>query len=265
VKAKTPFAVAALVVMLGVSAGAKVGTGNSWTQLENGNYPQDSKDPHCETAPRVCIRWSTNGSRGYFEGYWHYDVHQPESYWKTDAISAVGEWGGQPYRSPVFTHTPNACGLSATHVCISEQDLLNPAYCGDGPSNHYNSGIIYHGWVRLNTPGAHFYDDRKPKPTGGNCALHTVLLHELGHDWSEGHSAVPSALMSVNGGGAEDVDAYAQGELKAVYGQLAYSGNTGGGCSYTSETSVAYCPSGALEYKAKLLEEAKAMWNFASS
>ena len=255
---------AAWTLVLGISvAYAKVGTGNSWTQLENGNWPENSSNPKCETGTSICVRWSTNCQNGYFEGYWHYDLVRP-SYWKTAAISAIEEWSGQPFRSPVFTHTPNGCGLAATHICVSEKDAHDPTKCGVATELHYDSGIIHNAWAYANTTTiATFYDDgpNKPAPSGYTCPVHHLMLHELGHDWSEGHSALAAALMYSGGNTTEQVDSYADAELNAVYGRVAYSGSGGTGCSSTSDTSIEYCPQAVLNIKAKLLQEGRALYD----
>src|SRR5438132_1499825 len=71
---------------------------NSWTQMDNGNWPAATSDPSCHP----CVKWPN-----YFYNYqWSYGLSK-YGFYHTQAVSAIREWNGQPYASPVFDEGPS--------------------------------------------------------------------------------------------------------------------------------------------------------------
>jgi hypothetical protein len=217
-------------------AQAATGPGNSWTQLDNHNWPDSSSNPNCSP----CIRWTKSGPNGYYQGSWGYLI-TGDSFFHTQAQAAMAEWSGQPYYSPSFSES----GCPA-NICVNAQNL-GSTRCGSA-SYSYNtsSNLITHIDVYLNTQKA--YSDG---PSTQYCDVRSAYHHEIGHGFSEGHSAVSTDLMYRSQNKQEHVDADAESELRAVYGAISGSGGDGGGCPPNP------CMASAL--KAKLLRLAQSL------
>lgn len=201
-------ATACLMTFAASPAEAARGVDNSWTQLDNHNWPADSSNPDCSP----CVRWSTSGQNGYFIGTWGILI-TGASVFHSRAQAAISEWSGQPYRSPSFNERS---GCSSTNICIGARDLGDRA-CGVG-SVEYSGTLVYHAWTYLNTR-KRFYDGRAPSGSGG-CDLRATYHHEIGHNYAEGHSSVKTALMYPTQSPQEHVDGPAQAMLNKVYGSF---------------------------------------------
>ena len=221
-------------------AQAATGPGNSWTQLDNHNWPAGTSNPNCSP----CVRWTKSGPNGYYQGSWGYLI-TGASFFHTQAQAAMAEWSGQPYYSPTFNES--SC---PANVCVNAQNLgtlCGIAYPSYDPSTH----LINHADVYLNTQQA--YSDG---PSSQYCDVRWTYRHEMGHAFSEGHSAVRADLMWTNSNNVEHVDADAQSELRAVYGAISGSGGEGGSCPPN--------PCGASALKVKLLRLAQSLSGTAS-
>ena len=220
-------------------ARAATGPGNSWTQLDNHNWPDGTSNPNCSP----CVRWTTYGPNGYYEGSWGYLI-TGASFFHTQAQAAMYEWSGQPYYSPVFYES--SCPAS---VCVNAQNL-GTSKCGSAPYSYNTStNLITHVDVYLNTQKS--YTDGPA--SNGSCDVRHAYHHEVGHGFSEGHSAVSTDLMYRSQTKQEHVDADAESELRAVYGAIGGGGGGGGGGGCPPNP----CMGSAL--KAKLLQLAQSL------
>jgi hypothetical protein len=218
-------------------AQAKTGPGNSWTQVENHNWtPGSSVSPKCSP----CLKWPNQ----FYDGVWHYGL-AGNDFFHTQAVAATQEWNGQQYPSPVLDEGARGCtpgDTSRGNMCISAVSLA-PGLCG--VANDYadpQTHLIYHGLVRLNSNRG--YTDGPSR--NGSCDLRWAYRHEIGHVWSEGHSAISSDLMHSANNRQEHIDADAQAELKAVYGTFS---SGGGGCPCINIQTL----------KQKMLQEAESL------
>jgi hypothetical protein len=242
-----PLVLVLLVFFAIGQAGAATGPSNTWTQQDNHNWPASSSSPNCSP----CVAWDKVGPHnyGYHEGTWTLAICC--GYYVTDAQAAVDDWSGQPYESPYFSQDSGSC--TGDELCVTAASL--PAgTCGTGPFTYNSNHIIYHAVTNLNT-NIGYYDGPAP---GGGCDARDVYRHELGHNWSEGHSAVRTDLMYTANNNVEVIDSDAQAELRAVYGPLSSgSPNGGGGCSGSAQTdsSPSVCASSlGAALKAKLAQ-----------
>lgn len=230
---RSTFLAVVLLALVATPAGAKTGPGNSWTQLLNGNWPVDSSNPKCSP----CVKWPNY----YYEGHWSLAIKKAGAY-PTQARAAVKEWSGQPFPSPVFAETTAGCAQGGDwQLCLAPKYVSN-GFCGYADV-FANGNAIYSSVAYVNY-FYRFYDGAPPSGQTG-CDLRATYHHELGHSFSEGHSAIRTDLMNARQGTIEHVDADAKAELKAVYGTL----NTGG------------CPCLAYftQLKEKALQEAAAL------
>jgi len=220
-------------------AAAKTGAGNSWTQLMNGNYPTDSSNPNCSP----CVKWPD-----YYESTWSNRLSSTGPF-HTDAIALMKEWSGQPYKSPVFNEGSRGCVTGNNwDICLTTK-FQDKTYCGIATLVNSGTAIAYVD-VFLNSNWGYYDGPVPPGQTG--CDLRRVYAHELGHAFSEGHSAIRTDLMcgwlDKTGcqGSPEHVDADAKAELNAVYGPLPQGGS---GCPCLD----------LAQLKEKLLQEAQAL------
>jgi hypothetical protein len=178
---------------LGRTGRAATGPGNSWTQLDNHNWPAGSSNPNCSP----CVRWTKSGRYGYYEGTWGYLI-TGASFFHTDAQSAMDEWSGQSYYSPVFLES--SCSAD---VCINAKNLGTTACGAEVPFYDTGTHLLYHADVFLNTQKG--YADGPA--TSPSCDARSAYHHEIGHAFSEGHSAVSTDLMYTAQNRQEHVDA----------------------------------------------------------
>jgi len=213
------------------SAQAARGPGNSWTQLDNHDWPTGSSNPSCSP----CVRWP----KYFYSGRWEFSMGGAP-FFHSDAVSAMKEWSGQPYPSPIFEEGPRGCGGD---VCLAAR-AMPPNSCGRADVTYNSARTVIRAVVYLNTQAQRGYADG-PAGSGG-CDVRYTYRHEIGHVFSEGHSAVQADLMWPGNNNVEHVDGDAQSELRAVYG--------------TFSTGSSGCPCSAIQTsKMKLLQEAAAL------
>jgi hypothetical protein len=230
-----------LVTMLPGAAEALNDPNGDWTQVDNGRWP----DPGYNMACNPCLRWAKNVS-----GTWEYalagrwpGVYQSISQW------AVASWSGQQYKSPYFSQGPNSdrCLGAGVDLCVTATTNMPDDWCG--AANH-----AYNPDTNLITFSNAYFHSGKTYTNGPNstttnsaaCDARKVMLHEVGHSYSEGHSARGWALMFSKDNEKEKIDGLAKAELDAVYGGLST------GCP---------CPSVNLQaLKAKALATAEALY-----
>jgi hypothetical protein len=234
-----------------VPAGAKTGPKNSWTQADNGAWPQSAHGPDCGP----CLKWPN----GEYEYRWSYGFGDDKVYHPA-ARAAVNEWSGQMYKSPMFSETGHSCvNSSYENLCVRGNENLKSTYCGASHVSWTTGNLIYYGWAELNSGRHDFHDGPPPAETGG-CDIRTVWYHEVGHAYGEGHSSVYTDLMCgyLDGscrGFPEHVDADAQGMLKAVYGPV--SGESTCSDCPSAPDSPGGCPTCSVWYrKVQALEKA---------
>jgi hypothetical protein len=196
-------------VLVAMPAQAHRAVNNSWTQIENGNWPVNSSNPSCSP----CVKWPN-----YYSGNWSFGLSK-YGFYHTQALSAMKEWNGQPYPSPVFSE--GASGCSSGSICVTAR-YITPGYCGEAQEAHSGNTIVY-AWSYLGI-GLHYIDGPVPPDTAG-CDVRQAYHHELGHNWAEGHSSKNYDLMYWSGTktAIEHVDSDSRHLLSAVYGSF----NTG--------------------------------------
>jgi hypothetical protein len=217
---------------------AKTGPRNSWTQMEN-TWPQ-SGSPNCNP----CVKWPNY----FYSGTWHYGMAGDDFFHK-QAIAATDDWSAQPYPSPILDEGARGCGYD--NMCVSAASLPS-GYCGVANDVHDSHNYITYGLVRLNLN--RYYSDGPS--VNGSCDVRSNYRHEIGHVWSEGHSAIGTDLMYFAQNKQEKIDADAQAELKAVYGTI---NNNPSGCSASLDAGINVCPSVVLALKQKLAREAESL------
>jgi hypothetical protein len=231
----------ALILLASAPAPAKTGPNNSWTQWFNGNWPANSGNPNCSP----CVQWPEE----FYSGSWvdYLTCNCSNDFFRSDATSAMDEWSGQQYKSPIFSEDSGSC--SGDSVCVTAA-ALGSGLCGWTTASANSSNVMVHATVELNTQVG--YVDG---PATNGCDARDTLHHEIGHAFSEGHSSVSTALMFTNNNNIEHVDAYAQGELNAVYGPVS-SGSSGGGngCLGTDSSSLSVPCLSIATLKQKLLD-----------
>jgi hypothetical protein len=227
---------AALTVAAALGAGsaeAKRASDNSWTQIENGNWPDDSNTSDCGP----CVKWPNS----FYSGEWQYNLagHAP-GYVELISRWAWKSWSGQPFPSPMFEQGTYGC--NAQDACVSAK-TLKVAYCGTAQEHHTVTNIIDYGWVFL--AGGKSYSNGPTAGTTADCNGRSTLLHEVGHVFSEGHSSKTAAIMYKSQQVSDKIDSWAQQELDAVY----------------SSDGCRPCPSLDIQaLKAKVTAEAQALY-----
>jgi hypothetical protein len=223
---------------LSAPAYAKRASDNSWTQLDNHNWPKSSSDPDCSP----CVRWpkgSSTDEHPYMDGIWNYALSTWDGRYHTASQRAVYNWSGQPYRSPVFDEgaSGSSSSVCANHLCVRSETFGSPAsVCGvtypvyDTASNLITRMTVYLGVNQT------YWDGPPPKEV--RCNLRSTLAHEVGHAFSEGHSFRATDLMYWGGTNVDQVDPDAELELKAVYGALPTQTSGGGACPCIAIDSI---------------------------
>jgi hypothetical protein len=191
---------------------AKTGPNYDWTQIDNGNWPSGTHGPDCGP----CLKW-----RNYeYDLVWRYALNGREpgvieriSRWAWDS------WGALNYPSPVFTQSGTYGCPPGSDACVNAH-LIAGGNCGEafvdrGPVIQ-NEATITYGYVWL-ASGKTFSNG---VDANYDCNGRYTLLHEVGHVYSEGHSARGWTLMSGTVyNNKEQIDGPAKQEIDAVYNE----------------------------------------------
>jgi hypothetical protein len=229
-----------LVAMLSGVAEAKHHPNGDWTQEDNGLWP----DPGYNIACNPCVKWANN-----FSGTWEYalaglwpGVYQSISQW------AVSSWSGQQYKSPYFGQGPNSnrCNTNNEQLCVTATSNMPDNYCGRATWALNALNQMTHATAFFHSGKTYTNGPNSTTTNSAACDARKIMLHEVGHDYSEGHSARGWTLMFAADNEKEKIDGPAKAELDAVYGGLST------GCP---------CPSVDLQtLKAKALATAQALY-----
>lgn len=201
-----------------------------WTQLENGNWPDNSSDPSCSP----CASWPVNGD-GSVQNVYYFNAWQGQgSMFENETNWAANTWGNEPYESPT-TEECNGCGTSITYNAQSmASNLCGQTYLSYNVTQGGQAAITG-ATVYLNTNAADGYVDGPSDSRA--CDLRDTLLHETGHVFGEGHSSVNSDLMYPATNNVESVDQDAEDMMAEVYGSYE-AGCTSDYCGGNADINV---------------------------
>jgi hypothetical protein len=199
-----------------------------YTQISNNNWPVGSADPSCGNS---CFWWPrAPQSGGPISIPYSIQIgNSNRAKFFDDAAAALYAWSGQPYNSPwtYDCHNNNTCGNPSIVVRGGHYGRPGGSTLACGYSNVINyasdNGVFStYSDYNIDEPFAQ-------GPSAGSCDATTVIYHEVGHSFTEGHSSVDSDVMFWMGHSAT-IDGDAQSYLNAMYGPYKSSGHSGGGC-----------------------------------
>jgi hypothetical protein len=226
-----------------------------WSQLNNNNWqPNSGQDPNCYNS---CQLWEQDSANHlpYWNG-WH-GTNSAEEH----AVDwAEGMWNGVPENTPSFYK----CNCGGTYVQFNGYTDLGPTACAQTTPTSTQSGSVQF----LNNVQIVLNNDNNVSwfngpPTGSyhiGCDWKSVFLHEIGHQYGEGHSSVYSDIMYPVDHDIYSIDQDAHNMLAYVYGYpqsgcqscQVYLANQQVPLRYMSPAQLAQ----ALEYKVQGAEAA---------
>ena len=146
-----------------------------------------------------------------------------------DARTAIGDWSGQPFNSPIFydCHNNNTC--NKVSVTFKWADLGNTGTCASGGPSTMSGDTIVTAAVTLNSNSSVSWSDGYNN--WGACDAQSTLYHEVGHVFAEGHSSNSNDVMYWRDCMCTTIDKDAQSVLNAVYGKPSTDSSDSMACS----------------------------------